>query len=144
MVFFYLFFLSSLLVWCCLSPIFPSICKFPFLRMFWFLLNCVVLFLPLFVVFRFSLFTWHIFLWQIPSLYYHCISSLPILGSLVLFHFWKLFYIVHVHKVTNFFLRSMHPPMHFLSMWLRGIIEITNSNGDCASTRKIPLWIFTC
>ena len=33
--------------------------------------------------------------------------------------------------------------VHFLSMWLSGIIAITNSNGDSASPWKIPLWIFT-
>ena len=33
--------------------------------------------------------------------------------------------------------------VHFLSMWLSGIITITNSNGDSISPWKIPLWIFT-
>ena len=40
---------------------------------------------------------------------------------------------------------NLNPPVHFLSMcmWLRGIITITNSNGDSKSLGKIPLWIFT-
>ena len=32
--------------------------------------------------------------------------------------------------------------MHFLNMWFSGIIAITNSNDDSASSRKIPLRIF--
>ena len=38
---------------------------------------------------------------------------------------------------------SLYSLVHFLSMWLSGIIAFTNSNGDNASSRKIPLWIFT-
>ena len=38
---------------------------------------------------------------------------------------------------------SFYPPLHFLSIWLSGIITITNSNGDSASSWKTPLWIFT-
>ena len=37
---------------------------------------------------------------------------------------------------------SLYPAVHFLSMWLSGIIAIINSNGDCASPWNIPLWIF--
>ena len=33
--------------------------------------------------------------------------------------------------------------MHFLSMFLRGIIAITNINGGSVSPGKIPLSIFT-
>ena len=42
-------FLLLLLVWWCSLPRFPSTCKFPFLQVFWFFLNLVVLILPLFV-----------------------------------------------------------------------------------------------
>ena len=36
----------------------------------------------------------------------------------------------------------LYPAVHFLSMWLSGIMEIMNSKGDRASPWKIPLWIF--
>ena len=39
-------------------------------------------------------------------------------------------------------LLSLHPAVHFLSMWLSGIIAITNSNEDSASLWKISIWIF--
>ena len=44
---------------------------------------------PSFVVFRFSLLAWYIFLCHIPSLYRHYIPSLPVLGFPILFHFWQ-------------------------------------------------------
>ena len=37
---------------------------------------------------------------------------------------------------------SLNLAVHFLSMWLRGIVAIMNSKGDRASPWKIPLWIF--
>ena len=64
------FFLSSPLVWWCPLPIFPSICNFPFLKVFWFFLELTVLFLPLFVFFLSSLLAWHIFLCQISFQYF--------------------------------------------------------------------------
>ena len=71
-------------------PIFPSICKLPFPQEFWFFfLHLVVLFRLSYAVFRFSLLSWHIFLCQIPFLYRHCISSLPVLGFPNLLHFWQ-------------------------------------------------------
>ena len=48
-IFFFSFFLSSPLVWWCLLLIFQSICKFPFLQVFWFFLKLTILFFPLFV-----------------------------------------------------------------------------------------------
>ena len=39
-------------------------------------------------------------------------------------------------------LLSLYPPVYLLSMWLNGIIAITNSNSDSASPWNIPLWIF--
>ena len=38
---------------------------------------------------------------------------------------------------------SLYPPGHFLSMWLSGIIAITNSNVESTFSWNIPLWIFT-
>ena len=39
-------------------------------------------------------------------------------------------------------LLSLYPPVHFQSMWLSGIIAITNRKGDSASPWNILLWIF--
>ena len=50
----FLFSLSSLLVWRCPLPIFPSLCYFHFLRTFWFFLDLIVLFPPSFLFFHFS------------------------------------------------------------------------------------------
>ena len=46
-------------------------------------------FLPSFIVFHFSLSACDSFLCQIPSLCPDCISSLPVLGFPILFHFWQ-------------------------------------------------------
>ena len=73
-----LFFLSSPLVWWCPLPILPSICKVAFLRAFWFFPDLIFLSLPSYVIFRFSLLAWNIFLGQILFLYRHCISPLPV------------------------------------------------------------------
>ena len=86
---YFLFLISSLHIWWCPLPIFPSICKFPFLRAFWFFLDLVVLFSLSFIVFRFTWSAWLIFLCQNPSLYLLCISLLLVLGFPVLFHFWQ-------------------------------------------------------
>ena len=48
-------------------------------------LDLVVLFLPSFVVFRFSLLTWHIFQYQLQSLYLDSISSLTVSNSFSFF-----------------------------------------------------------
>ena len=81
------FFLSSLVVKWCPLPVFPSTCKLPLLRVLWFFLDLVVRFCPSFIVFRHSLLTWHIFLYQIPFLYLQWISSLTVFRVLILFHF---------------------------------------------------------
>ena len=39
-------------------------------------------------------------------------------------------------------LLSLYLAVHFLRMWLSGIMTIMNSKGDRASPWKIPLWIF--
>ena len=39
-------------------------------------------------------------------------------------------------------LLRLYPAVHFLSIWLSGIMAIMNSKGDSASPWKIPLWIF--
>ena len=63
------FFLSSPLVWWSPLSIFPSICKFPFLRAFSFFSWFCISFPFIICRFRFSLWTWC----QIPSLYRHCL-----------------------------------------------------------------------
>ena len=55
----------------------------------------LVLFFLLFVIFFFSLFAWSIFLCQIPTVYLHCTSSLPIVGFPNLFRFWQTVIIVN-------------------------------------------------
>ena len=40
--------------------------------------------------------------------------------------------------IFSFDLLSLYPAMHFLSMWLSGIMAIMNSKDDSAS----PRWIF--
>ena len=99
MILFYNFFLSFPVVRWCQLPKSPSICRFPFLRAFWWLLDLVVRLLPSCVVFRFSLLAWRIFLCQIPSLYLDCIF---LQFALV---FGKKLDVVHVYEVVNFFLR---------------------------------------
>ena len=37
-------------------------------------------------------------------------------------------------------LLSLYPAVHFLSMWLSGIIAIINSNDDSETPMNIPLW----
>ena len=61
--------------------------KFPFLWAFWLCLNLIVLFLPYYVIFFYSLLAWHIFLCQnsIP------ISSLPLLWCTIFLSFGKRF-----------------------------------------------------
>ena len=49
--------------------------------------DLLILFLPSYVVFRFSLLTWHIFLWQISSLCLDSIFLLPVLEFPFLSHF---------------------------------------------------------
>ena len=49
---------------------------------------------------------------------------------------------IHLFLLFCIRLCILCPPVHFLSMWLSGIIAITNSNVDNASPWKIPHWIF--
>ena len=44
--------------------------------------------------------------------------------------------------IFSFDLQSLYLSVHFLSIWLRGIMAIMNSKGDSASPWEIPLWIF--
>ena len=44
--------------------------------------------------------------------------------------------------IFSYDLESLYPAVHFLSIWLSGIIAIMNNNGDNASPWNIPPWIF--
>ena len=97
------FFLSFPVVWLCQLPIYPRICRFPFLQAFWWVLNLVVPLLLLCVVCQFSLLAWHIFLCTIPFLYLDCIFSQFVLGFTIIFRFcWKV-YVVHVNQEVDHF-----------------------------------------
>ncbi len=96
------FFLSIPVVWWCQLPISPSICRFPFLRTFWWLLDLVVWLLLLCVICPFSLLAWCIFLCQIPFLYLDCIFSQFVLGFPIRFRFWQK---VWCRQVVDIFLR---------------------------------------
>ena len=50
---------------------------------------------------RFSSWTWRFFLCQIPFLYPGCTFLLFVSVFLILFHFCKQLYVIHVHKVIN-------------------------------------------
>ena len=49
---------------------------------------------------------------------------------------------MYIRWVISCDLVCLYPAMHFLCMWLSGIMAIMNSKGDIASPWKIPLWIF--
>ena len=69
-------------------------------------LDSVVRVLPSYVVSRFKLLTWHIFLYQLPyGISWQFIITACIRVSIFLFLFWKQFDVVHVHKVVDLFLR---------------------------------------
>ena len=81
---------SSLLVWWCPLPIFPSTCNFLYLQVIWRFPDMVVLFLLLFLFSHFSLSAWHIYQCLIPSLYTSCIFLLLVSGFPVIFHFLQI------------------------------------------------------
>ena len=96
------------------------------------------------VVCRFSLLVRRIFQCQILSLCPDCIF-LPHLWEFPFFSFFanSLMSSMYIRwLIFSSDLLSLYPLVHFLSMWLNGIIAIINSNGDSASPWNIPLWIF--
>ena len=101
----FLFLLSPPHVKLCPLPVFLGICRFPFLRAFWFCIDLVVLFLPSYVIFRFSLLAWYIFYGRfhpnILTVYPHC----PYKGFQSFLIFYKQFYVVMVYWVVDFFLQ---------------------------------------
>ena len=76
--------------WWCQLPIFPSICRFSFLRAFCLLPDLLVRLLPSYVVCRFSWLSWRIFLRQIPFLHLDCIfSQFLSVFPILFFNFWQ-------------------------------------------------------
>ena len=73
-------FLSLLSIW-------PSICRFPFLRAFWQLVDLVNRLFPLWDVCQFSFLAWCIFLCPDPFLYLDCIVLQFVLEFTILFRF---------------------------------------------------------
>ena len=94
-----------------------------------------ILFLPSFVVLRFSLLAWFIVICQILSLCPDCIFSLYVLGFPILSLFGKQFDVIHMFG--EWFL------LNFPSMALSVIIAVKNRNVDSIFHLKIPLSIFT-
>ena len=69
---------------------------------------------------------------------------LHILTVCIFFRFWQSVWCRPcILGDWSCYLVSLLPPVHFLSMWLNGIIAITNNNGDYPFPMNIPLWIFT-
>ena len=98
--------------------IFPSTCMLTFLQAFWFFRDLVVLFLPPFTLFCFSLSALYNFLSQIPSLYHHTLSLSPcgvmvkaMDGGIVEREF-KLQSRYYAYFRANTFGKSMKPPYH--------------------------------
>ena len=107
-----------------------------------FFIDLIVLFLRSCVVSCFSLFAWRIFICQIPSLFhvYILTACIKVFNS---FSFFAKSLMPPMQIRLSIFscnLLSLYPPIHFLSVWLSGIIAITSS--DSASPWNMRLWIF--
>ena len=112
----------------------------------------VVRFFPSCVVTRFSLIPKHIFLCWILSPCLDYIFSLLVLGCPIVFCFFLFFSFFANRFMSSMYIRwliasndllKLYLPVHFLRMWLNGIIPIRNRNGDSLSSWKIPVRIFT-
>ena len=123
---------------------FPSNCKFLFLRTFWFCLGWVVLFplsrhFPLLIISMANFSTpnsIHMSWLYILTTCMRDSYSFPLLGKSLM----SSMYVRRLMFSCDFI--SLYSLVHFLSMWLSGIIAMTNSNGDIASPWNIPFWIF--
>ena len=109
-----------------------------------FFLALVVLFLPSRVVSRFSLLAWRIFLFWIPMSWLDIPTARIRVSSS--FSFLANSFILSMNIRWLIFssdLVSFYPLVHFLIMWISGIIAIPNYNGVDAFPRKISLWSCT-
>ena len=101
-------------------------CGFPFLWAFWFCLDLVVLFLPSYVVFHYSLFARHIFLNSISISWQYILTACIRVSNSFSFLAHNFMSSMNMRwLIFSCDLWSLSPPVHFLSMWLSGII--TNS-----------------
>ena len=87
-----------------------------------------------------SLQTWHIFLCQ--SWLYILTACIRVFSSFSFFANSLMSSMYIRSLIFSCDLLSLYPAVHFLCIWLSGIMAIRNSNGDSASPWKIPLWIF--
>ena len=109
-LFFFCFFRSCLLVWWCLLPIVSGICKFPFFFSFLggvcvlIFLDLVVLFLPSYVIFRFSFFWVLLWVnWTEFSVYDILVALFPCCWFILLFCY-VLFVPIFCSKIVLFFI----------------------------------------
>ena len=123
------FFLSSSHVWWWPFLILQSTCSFLSLQAFWCFPDSI---LSVVCFFRFSLRARYNFQCQIRFQYPGYIFLLFVQGFLFFFILWKYLDNIHVHQVINIFFRFCK-----LSMYLSGIIVITNSSGESESRWNI-------
>ena len=74
------------------------------------------------------------------------LNILRVLQFPVLFHFFANSLISSMYfrwLVFSCDLLNVYPAVHFLSMWLSGIMAIMDSNGESVSPWNISLWIIT-
>ena len=76
---------------------------------------------------------------SIPKVCYYILSF--IIGSPIPNNFWLTVSCLWECWFFYYDLWSLHPPVHFLSICLSGIIVITICNGGSTSPWNIPLWI---
>ena len=122
-------------------PKFPSICKFPFLREFFFLFRSS----DFSIMCHFLLLIMGMahFLCQTLSLCNFCIFSRSVFVFIFLLQFWQSLMSMYIKwLIFSCDLWSLYPTVHFLVMLLSSIIAITNSNSYSTSSWKIPYWIF--
>ena len=97
------------------------------------------------VVYHFSWRAERIFQCQIPPPYVLTVYSNCVYYGFQFFFTFANSFMSSVYLRWLIFscnLLSLYPAVHFLSMWVSGIIAIMNSRGGSASPWKIPLWIF--
>ena len=111
---FFFYFISACLI-VSISNI-PKYLLLFFLWIFWFSIHFIVPFLLPFVVFGFSLLTWHIFLCCIRSICPDCISSVSELSFPILFHIGLISAMYIRWLIFPWDFLSLYLPVHFLSI----------------------------
>ena len=119
---------------------FLKYCRFPFLWTFWFYHDLIVLFLPSFAVFRFSLFHGTFFS---AKFHPYILTVFSWLSNSFSFLANKLILFMYIRCLISFFffffcdLWSSYLPFDFLSKWFYVIFAIRNNNGASAFPWKI-------